>query len=151
MSVRAIWDNVKCGFILPTSGWASLSKDLFDVDRTMTHAGFGVTFNADFPIKVIPQSGVFSLGASYIFGDAKEATYKDRQKLRDSDDSYHYEKNNSLYNDYLVRFTGQLHYTFGINIDEDYMLRFGIGGTVFGGETWRDEKKLNGNNEDEWS
>ncbi len=83
MSIRAIWDNVKCGFILPTSGWASLSKDLFDVDRSMTHAGFGVTFNADFPIKVIPQSGVFSLGASYVFGKIAllSIDYEDIKKI----------------------------------------------------------------------
>ncbi|MPN20078.1 hypothetical protein SDC9_167455 [bioreactor metagenome] len=43
-----------------------------------------------------------------------------------------------FYNDYIVRFTGQAHYTFAFSIDESYLLRFGIGATVYGTETWHD-------------
>jgi len=150
LAVRAIWDNLKFGVILPTNGWSSLTSDLFDIDRTMTHAGFGVSVNADFPVKIIPQSGVFSFGGSYVFGDAKESTYKNRQKLIDNNE-YVYYYNSVLCNDYLVRYTGQLHYTFGVNIDDGYQMRFGIGGTVYSMESWRNKQEVNDEGEEVWN
>jgi hypothetical protein len=135
--VRAIWDNIKLGFILPTSGWSSFTKDVFDVDRRFTYAGVGISGAFDFPIKVIPQSGVFSMSGSYVFGDANAPTYKDRQKMYD-ENGFEYINDDLFYNDYLIRYTAQAHYTFGFSIDESYLFRFGIGGTLYGAETWRD-------------
>jgi len=89
----------------------------------------------DFPIKVIPQSGVFSLSGSYVFGDAKEPSYKNRHNYYDTIGGFYYNDDDLFFNDYLVRYTGQFHYTFGISIDESYQLRFGIGATLYGAET----------------
>lgn len=150
LAVRAIWENIKFGLVLPTTGWSSFSKDVFNIDRTMTCAGFGLSLNADFPIKIIPQSGVFTFGGSYVFDDAKEVTYKNRQKLID-EGTFNYIKNDVLYNDYLVRFTGQMHYTFGISIDAGYLMRFGIGGTVFGVEAWRNKQEESPEGETVWN
>ena len=141
MMIRAIWDNVKLGFILPTAGWSSFTKDVFNVDRRFTFAGLGVSMAADFPIKVIPQSGVFSMSGSYIFGNAVAPSYKDRQKLYD-ENGFNYVNGDLFYNDYLVRYTAQAHYTFGFSLDESYLFRIGIGGTVYGAETWHDFEEL---------
>ncbi len=150
MSLRAIWDNIKVGVILPTSGWSMLSEDLYNIDRTFTYAGLGVSANIDFPIKIIPSSGIFNFTGSYVFGDAKEATYKNRQDVID-EGTYHYDAKSSFYNDYLVRYTGQFHYTFGIAIDEGYLMRFGIGATLYGMETWHDFEEENSDGEMVWN
>jgi hypothetical protein len=130
MTFSALWENVKFGVILPTNGWSSLAKDAFSVDRKLTHASFGVSGEMDFPIKIIPKSGVFHLGFGYVFGDPEKSDYKNR----------HFDVNNYTItnedNDYLVRFNGQLHYTFAMQIDEDYQFRFGIGGTAYTVERW---------------
>lgn len=130
MTASALWENMKLGIILPTAGWASMSKDVFDVDRKLTYAGVGVAAKADFPVKVIPQSGVFSLAVGYVFGDAE---------VSDFHNSVFDEVNNLSYSreyDYLIRGNGSLHYTFGISIDDSYWLRFGVGATVYSVETW---------------
>lgn len=137
ITASALWENVKLGLILPTNGWSSLSKDLFEVDRKLTHGGFGLAARMDFPIKVIPKSGVFNFSFGYVFGDAKESEYKNR-KL-DPDNFVDDVKDN----DYLVRFNGTLLYTFGVAIDEDYMMRFGIGGTIFNMESWHNNLETN--------
>ena len=137
MMVRAVWDNVKFGIILPTSGWASISEDLFNVERRFTHAGIGMSGNVDLPIKIIPQSGVFNINGSYLFGDAVAATYKDRNKWYD-ERGFEYRPDDLFFNDYLIRYTGQAHYTFGFSIDESYLFRVGIGATLYGAETWHD-------------
>ncbi|MDR0927709.1 MAG: hypothetical protein LBO69_08095 [Ignavibacteria bacterium] len=142
MMLRAIWDNVKLGLVLPTNGWSSLTKDLFSVDRRFTYAGVGLSAALDFPIKVIPQSGVFSISGSYVFGDAHEASYKDRDKYYELND-FAYNPDDLLFNDYIVRYTAQAHYTFGFSIDESYQLRFGIGASVYGTELWHDYEELN--------
>jgi hypothetical protein len=148
MALRAVWDNMKLGIVLPTFGWSSLSDDLFSIERKMTHAGIGLSGSIDLPIKIIPQSGIFSVTGSYVFGDAQEAKYKGRQDLYDEFTAEEvitnlYEIDNPQYNDYLIRYTAKLHYTFGFSIDEFYMLRFGIGATVYGAETWRDYWEVN--------
>lgn len=149
MMIRAIWDNAKLGLVLPTAGWSSISEELFDVERRFTHAGVGASFSLDMPIKIIPQSGIFSFSGSYVFGDAKEASYKDRKgwyaehgfpTVHNSDDLF--------FNDYLIRYTAQGHYTFGLSIDETYLLRIGIGATVYGAETWHDSQELNEDQEE---
>lgn len=137
LTLSAIWENVKLGIILPTSGWASLSKDLYNVDRKLTSGSVGISASGDFPVKVIPQSGIFNFSFGYIFGDAKEPDYKSRKKrLEDYPDLP--TMRNTLYNDedYLIKFNASLHYTFGIAIDEDYWLRFGLGGTSYTVERW---------------
>ena len=146
MMVRAIWDNIKLGVILPTPGWSSFTKDVFNVARRFTFGGVGLSGTFDFPIKVIPQSGVFSIGASYLFGDAKAPSYKDRKKVYE-EDGFKYKEGDLLYNDYLIRYTAQAHYTFGFALDQSYLFRFGIGGTIYGAETWRDYEELDIENE----
>jgi len=149
MMVRAIWDNAKLGIVLPTSGWSSLSKDLFSIDRRFTHAGVGLSGALDLPIKIIPQSGIFNFSGSYVFGDAVAASYKDRKKYYE-DNGFPAEHNpdDLFFNDYLIRFTAQSHYTFGFTIDETYLLRIGIGATVYGAENWHDKQETNDDMED---
>lgn len=146
MNLSAIWENMKLGVILPTGGWASLSEDLFDSERKLTHGGVGITAKADFPIKVIPQSGVFSFNMGYVFGDAKEADYKDRITDPEAEGydpaNFGAIDNNFAYIDRFIRFNGSMHYTFGIAIDETYMMRFGIGGTVYSAEAWGFEETI---------
>jgi hypothetical protein len=89
----------------------------------------------DFPIKIIPQSGIFSMSASYVFGDAKVPTYKNRKDHYDREGMFIYNQYDLFYNDHLVRYTAQFHYTFGLAIDETYQVRFGIGATIYGAET----------------
>jgi len=150
MSLSAIWENVKLGVILPTNGWSSLSEDVFDTQRKLTHGGVGISARADFPIKVIPQSGVFSINMGYVFGDAKEADYKKR--ITDPDNPNFngdmLRNLNILSNfDHFIRFNTSLHYTFAISIDEDYWLRFGIGGTAYTVEKWYNRVSENDDNE----
>ncbi len=128
LALNAIWQNAKLGVILPTSGWASLAES-FGQTRQLTHAGFGINGAFNFPIKIIPSSGVFHANFGYVFDDAEPASYKDR-----ADNPFG--SFDSLTNDYLVRFNAQLHYTFAIAVDKDYMFRFGIGGSVYSVESW---------------
>lgn len=137
MMIRAIWDNIKLGLVLPTAGWAGLGKDLFGIDRKFTSGGVGLSAALDFPIKVIPNSGIFSISGSYVFGDASAASYKDRNSIYE-EQGYKYVYEDNLYNDFLVRYTAQVHYTFGVTIDRSYQLRLGVGATVYGAERWRD-------------
>ena len=130
LSVSALWQSVKLGIILPTDGWSSLSKDLFNVDRRFTHAGVGLNGSFDFPFKVIPSSGVFHIDFGYVFGDAKPAPYKKR--VIDPETF----SENMLDFDNLIRANVQIHYTFGLSVDENYWFRFGIGGTVYTAEKW---------------
>ncbi|MFP4368006.1 MAG: hypothetical protein ACLFR2_00340 [Candidatus Kapaibacterium sp.] len=133
LTLNSIWQNVKLGVVLPTSGWAGLSEDLFDQSRVFTNAGVGIAFQADFPVMVIPESGIFHFEGSYLFGDAKDPSWRDIS----NDDVL---INPEIYpHDYLIRATGQLHYTFGVAIDKDYLMRFGIGGTFYNAETWDKE------------
>lgn len=129
MTLSAVWEGAKLGIIMPTNGWSTLAKDLYNVERRLTHAGVGISGEADFPIAVIPKSGIFNASFAYILGDAEEGPNK-----RNLDpDSYliNYDDN-----DYLIRYNAQLHYTFGVGIDENYLLRFGLGGTIYGVEKW---------------
>ncbi len=142
LTFSALWDRVKLGFILPTNGWSSLTKDLFNIERRFTHGGFGVAGEMDFPIKVIPKSGIFHIGFGYVFGDAKESSYKNRNL---DPDNY---QTNILDNDYLVRLNAQFHYTFAMSVDNDYLFRFGIGGTVYSVERWYNQLIDNSGNPD---
>jgi hypothetical protein len=136
LSAMALWKSMKLGFVLPTSGWANLAKDLFDQRRNLTYSNLGVAGEFDFPVKVIPKSGLFKFGFSYVFGDAQVAEYKNR-KL---DTNYVYVDGD---NDYLIRYHANLMYTFAIKIDEDYKIRFGVGGTVYNLERWYNDVRVN--------
>lgn len=134
LTVSALWQNVKLGLILPTDGWASMGKNVFDINRKLTYAGFGLAGGFDFPIKVIPKSGVFHFDFGYVVGDAKESKYKSRNI-----DTLTYNPNVAIANsdfDYLVRGNVQAYYTFGVQIDNDYLFRFGLGATFYQVEKW---------------
>ncbi len=134
LTFSALWQNVKLGLILPTDGWASMGKNLFDVDRKLTYAGFGLAGSFDFPIKVIPKSGVFHFDFGYVVGDAKESKYKSRIL-----DSLTYNPAEAIAKsdfDYLVRGNAQAYYTFGVQIDDNYLFRFGLGATFYQVEKW---------------
>jgi hypothetical protein len=139
ITASALWKNVKLGLILPTNGFSSISKDAFDVQRTMTYGGFGIAGQMDFPIAIIPESGIFHVNFGYVFGDANRSDHNPANSdnlLEPSIFDPAFQVNN--YNpDFLVRFNGQVHYTFGIAIDQDYQLRFGLGGTGYHMESWR--------------
>ena len=51
--------------------------------------------------------------------------------------------------DYMVRYNAQLLYSFGISIDKNYLLRFGLGPTVYGIERWHNTKSKNPNTNDD--
>lgn len=133
LSLNAIWQNVKLGIILPTCGWSSLSNKAFEQERKLTYGGVGVNGSLDMPLRILPKTGIFSISGAYVFGDAKEAPYKDRT----IDENY---VTTDFDVDYFVRGNAQLHYTFGVVVDEDYWIRLGIGGTLYSMEKWRYEQ-----------
>ncbi len=130
MTLSALWKQVKLGVILPTDGWASMSKSVFDQERKLTNGGIGLAGEFDFPFMVIPNSGVFHLAFGVVFGDAQQSSYKHRSL---DPDNYITNKKD---NDYLIRSNGQLHYTFGVSVDDNYLIRFGVGGTFYTVEKW---------------
>lgn len=130
MSLNAVWGATRLGVVLPTNGWASLSDDL-GAKRTMTYAGFGVNGAFDFPIRVISESGVFNFTTSYVFGDASESDHK----------VFDIEAN--VGRDYLIRYHAALQYSFAIKIDNDFMFRMRLGGTVYGVEGWQNRRPAN--------
>lgn len=123
LTLNAVWGAAHLGVVMPTNGWASISKDLGSA-QTMTTGGLGINGAFDFPIRVISESGVFHFGASYVFSDAKMS------------DHMVYNEASSRYEDYLVRFHAIMQYTFAIRIDEAYMFRLRLGGTVYNMESW---------------
>lgn len=123
MSLNALWGASRLGLVLPTSGWSSLASDL-GATRTMTNAGIGINGSFDFPIRVVSQSGVFNVSASYVFDDAAKTDHQ----VFDAD--------NRRFVDNLVRFHAAAHYTFAVRIDKDFMFRFRLGGTVYNMEQW---------------
>jgi hypothetical protein len=148
MTTRAVWNGVKLGAILPTNGWSGVfTEDMFDIERKLTHTeGAGVSAAFDFAIPVIPESGVFQLNASYVAGDAKAAKYNDnhRDMFKNGVDNSGNPVNFDV-NDYVIRYTAQLFYTFAMAIDEEYKLRFGLGATIYGAEEWNNIKDYSTN------
>lgn len=131
VNLNVMWQSYKLGVILPTSGWAQLSKDVFNIDRTMTNAGFGVNAGFTFPMKIVNQSGVFDFNGSFVFGDGK------------FNNPVLFLENNSTNNvAFLPRMHLQGHYSFAINIDETSFFRFKLGGTYYSMERWIQEKSL---------
>lgn len=131
MTLSAIWKNVKFGLILPTDGWASFSEDVYNQQRTMTYGGVGIAGVLDFPFAIIPRSDVFQVQFGYVFGDAEPGN----GNMNVDTDPFTFQRS-ALSNDYLLRFNTQVHYTFGISVDEDYFMRFSVGGTGYSMETW---------------
>ncbi len=126
MSLNALWGASRLGLVLPTSGWSSLASD-FGNTRTMTNGGIGINGSFDFPIRVVSQSGVFNVSASYVFDDATKTDHQ----VFDAD--------NRRFVDNLVRFHAAVHYSFAVRIDKDFMFRFRLGGTVYNMEQWGDQ------------
>jgi hypothetical protein len=135
MTLSALWQSVKLGIILPTDGWSAMTSSVYNIDRKLTNGGVGLSGTFDFPFKVVPQSGVFKLSGNYVFGDANAPSYKNRN-ISDPD-AYDLATGGT---DYLLRTDVQLHYTFGVAIDNDYWFRFGIGGTIYAAESWNYSK-----------
>jgi len=127
MSLNALWGPSRLGLVLPTSGWSSLASD-FGNTRTMTNGGIGVNGSFDFPIRVVSQSGVFNVSASYVFDDASRTDHQ----VFDAD--------NGRFVDNLVRFHAAAHYSFAVRVDKDFMFRFRLGGTVYNMEQWGDQR-----------
>lgn len=138
LALSAIWKNVKFGFILPTDGWSSFSEDVFNQQRTMTYAGVGLSGTLDFPFAIIPRSDVFQVKFGYVFGDAESGI---NNKGFDTNPLTF--QRSETRNDYLMRFNAQVHYTFGISIDEDYFMRFSVGGSGYTMEKWGYELEEN--------
>lgn len=123
LALNALWGATRLGVILPTDGWAGLSADVGNT-RKFTHAGFGINGSFDFPIKVIMESGVFNLSGSYLFDDAKQSEHMT------------FNSDGQRYEDYLIRFHSSLQYSFAVRIDESFMFRLRLGGTVYNVESW---------------
>ncbi len=140
MNFSVLWSKVKLGVILPTSGWAVLQEDLFSIDRKLTHGGFGIAGEFDFDLPIIPKSDVFRLSFGYTFGDAVAAPYGSESignNLKKDPLLNQNLVNDPRNVDYLLRYNTTLLYTFGLDIDKDYLLRFGIGGSIYTMEEWK--------------
>lgn len=127
LTLNAVWGASHLGVVLPTSGWSSLSTDL-GAARKMTNGGMGINGAFDFPIRVISESGVFHVGASYVFSDAVQSDHM----------SFNDETN--LNEDYLVRFHATMQYTFAVRIDDTFLFRMRLGGTVYNMESWAETR-----------
>jgi hypothetical protein len=124
LTLSVLWQSYKLGIILPTSGLAPLAKDMFGAERRLTSAGMGANASFDFPMKIVNQSGVFTLSSSYVFGNPT------------SNPIYTPDYNVNL--TYLPRFHVQGHYSFAVNIDENHYFRFKLGGTFYLMEKWQE-------------
>jgi hypothetical protein len=146
VTLSVLWQSNKLGIILPTKGWSPLVSDLFNVERKLTNAGFGLYGSLDFPIKLLNQGGVFNVNASYVFGDAgvnpvsTSFIFQGRTADQLNDSSSF--RNISI--SYLPRFHAQLHYSFAINIDNSSFFRFKLGATTFAIQRWIELEKPNG-------
>lgn len=147
ITASALWENMKMGIILPTNGYSKAASKVFESDRHMTYAGVGIAGEMDFPVAVIPQSGIFHAEFGYVFGDAERAEYNGANNdaaLNPLAFNLQTQIDNP---DYLIRFNAKVHYTFGIAIDQNYQMRFGLGGTGYTMESWINNKAENNPNE----
>lgn len=134
LALNYIWQSSKLGIILPTGSYMT-GKSVIGQNRQLTHAGFGINADMDLPIKIIRSSGVFHLSGGFVLGDAKPSDYKIHSTDTTTLDASM--KKGAEPMDYLVRFNASLLYSFAIKIDKDNFLRFKLGGSVFGVETWQ--------------
>jgi hypothetical protein len=145
LTASVILENAKIGAILPMSLLGNNKTDWYGNTRIFTTAGFGVAGSFDMPVALIKNSGIFNISFGYVFGDAKPAEYNKRsEEFLDPLTS----NGKDPYTDYLVRYNMKLHYTLGMSIDTDWLLRFGIGAAGYNVETWnyqlvQDSAKLN--------
>ncbi|MBX7155096.1 MAG: hypothetical protein U0Y96_12140 [Candidatus Kapaibacterium sp.] len=145
VALNAVWGVNRLGVILPSSGWSSLGKQ-FGVERRLTHAGWGLNANFDFPLKITnANTGVFNISGGYVFGDAVKSDHQLGAKISDplptisnvgTDTIKTTIKTTSAAKDYLIRFNAQAHYTFAIGIDSGNFFRFRIGAGVYSRELW---------------
>ncbi|MBL7975740.1 MAG: hypothetical protein JNJ85_12560 [Candidatus Kapabacteria bacterium] len=146
VALNAVWGVNRLGVILPTSGWSSLGKQ-FGVERRLTHAGWGLNANFDFPLKITNAStGVFNISGGYVFGDAVKSDHQvgsatsvteTYTRVGVTTDSLKTVKSiTTAAKDYLIRFNAQAHYTFAISIDSGNFFRFRIGAGVYARELW---------------
>jgi len=107
MTVSALWDAAKLGIILPTSGWSAMTNNVYSIQRKLTYAGVGVSGKLDFPILILPGSGIFHIDGAYVFGNAKPSDYKNRDL---EPNIYQYRVGDD---DWLIRGNASGYYTFG--------------------------------------
>lgn len=145
LTLNLIWRQLKFGIILPTNGWSTVAEDIYSQDRTLTYGGFGFNFEADFDVPIINRSDVFHIDGAYVSSDAEPADFLSDfyDNLIDEYQSNPNEttENNFLINafnnpSYLIRANATAHYTFGMSIDQNNLLRFSLGGTVYNVERW---------------
>lgn len=132
-TLSVFWEQAKFGMILPMGDLTASDKDvnLFSHKRKFTSAGVGFAGELDFGFPLIPNSNVFNLSFGYVFGDADESSFnKDRRNF----DIENFQGDD--FHDYVIRANARLLYTTGIAIDNDYLLRFGVGGAFYNVETW---------------
>lgn len=143
VTLNALWGSNRLGVVLPSNGWSSVAKSL-GVQRTMTHAGWGINGAFDFPLKITNAStGVFNVVASYVFGDARQSDHQRvlergefvNRQLRGTDTVIQSESYSRAV-DYLIRFNAQVHYSFAIAVDSGNYFRFRIGGAIYSREIW---------------
>lgn len=149
LTLSALWGKVKLGAILPTSGWSSLQNDLFSINRKMTHGGFGIAGEFDFDLPIIPKSDVFRLSFGYTFGDPVSPNYGAKsigQQIEKDPIANSFLVSDMRNNDYMLRVNSTLQYTFGLSIDENYLLRFGVGGSFYSMENWKYKTQNDANN-----
>ncbi len=138
LSLSAIFKNVKMGIILPAGSYLSGSETFPNIERKLVSGkGFGVVGELNFASPIIQRSGVWQMNFGYQFGDPAERTWNERPEASveiSPDQCSAFTNTNDL--DYFIRGNAQLHYTFGLKIDNDHLLRLGLGGTYYGVEKW---------------
>ncbi|MDC1068226.1 hypothetical protein OAQ99_03590 [Candidatus Kapabacteria bacterium] len=145
LSLNLIWKSLKFGLILPTGGWSSISEDIYNQQRNLTYGGFGFNFSADFDVPVINRSDVFHIDGAYVSSDAEPADFlgTDYDNNIDSwtsgninDFQFNQFMTNPGNQSYFIRANAAAHYTFGMSIDKDNLLRFSLGGAYYNVENW---------------
>ncbi|MCX6147434.1 MAG: hypothetical protein NTW25_09335 [Candidatus Kapabacteria bacterium] len=134
LTLSALWNNVKMGVILPFGNFFENKNDLFGQERKMVHGGVGIAGKIDLPMPLLPKSGIFQISGAAVFGNAVEPNYFTNPNLETITPAQISNLTAKSY--FMVRANGQFHYTFGIAIDEDYLMRFGFGATLYSIEGW---------------
>ncbi len=134
LTLSALWNNVKMGVILPFGNFFENKNDLFGQERKMIHGGVGIAGKIDLPMPLLPKSGIFQISGAAVFGNAVEPNYFTNPNLETITPAQISNLTAKSY--FMVRANGQFHYTFGIAVDEDYLMRFGFGATLYSIEGW---------------
>lgn len=124
-----ILGDAKLGVILPNGLWSNTAGNF--AGRRFTQPSFGgIATDLNFSTSLFKNSGVFNFGFSYVFGDANKSDFGTHPKTVAE------LVTGGASNDYLIRMTGRLQYTFALSIDEGFQFRFGLGPTMYIAETW---------------